>query len=215
MAFQPREATVATNVTYERKEAVAVITLDGPPTNSYDLETLKKLDAAIVDARFDHGHAIGGGLEIALACDLRIARAGKVNVGFPEIGVGVLPGSGGTQRLPRLIGKSKALEMIFEGQVMPIDQAHAAGIVNKVWQTESDAEFKAKALEYVQNLTPPNKAPRAVGAVKRAIQSGLDMSLDEGLSLELEFLGQLFSSEDAKIGLAAFAAKGKPSFTGR
>jgi enoyl-CoA hydratase len=159
-----------------------------------------------------NGHCIGGGLEIALACDLRVARAGSVNVGFPEVNVGLLPGSGGTQRLPRLIGKAQALQFMVQGALVNVEKAAALGIIQEVWD---DAAFQARAAEYAAGFAPPTKAAGAVGRIKRAVQSGIEGSLDEGLALERELIAQLFDSADAKEGLEAFRGKRKAVFTGR
>ena len=162
-----------------------------------------------------NGHAVGGGLEVALACDLRIAREGAFHVGLPEVNLGVLPGTGGTQRLARLVGKSQAMEMMCEGQNLELDQALAIGLVNKVWETETHDAFVRKVLDYAHSFTPPHKAALAVGHIKRAVQSGAGMSLHEGLALERELQQRLFVTQDAKEGLAAFTQKRKPNFRAR
>jgi enoyl-CoA hydratase/carnithine racemase len=162
-----------------------------------------------------NGHTVGGGFEIALACDLRIARAGAFQIGLPEVALGVLPGTGGTQRLARLIGKSRAIELMCEGANVPFEEAAHLGLVNKVWQTESHEAFMRKVLEYAHSFTPPQKAARAVGKIKRAVQAGAEMSLEHGLSLERELQQALFEGHDAKEGLAAFAEKRKPAFKAR
>jgi enoyl-CoA hydratase/carnithine racemase len=161
-----------------------------------------------------NGHAVGGGFEIALACDLRIARAGAFQIGLPEVSLGVLPGTGGTQRLSRLVGKARAIELIVEGHLLPVEQAHAAGLVHKVWATETHEAFVRKVVDYGHEFCPPGRAPMAIGNVKRAIQSGGEMSLEGGLALERELQQQLFRSADAKEGLTAFTQKRKPSFRG-
>ncbi|MFO0677658.1 MAG: enoyl-CoA hydratase-related protein [Polyangiaceae bacterium] len=161
-----------------------------------------------------NGNAVGGGLEIALACDMRIARAGAFKLGLPEVHLGVLPGTGGTQRLTRLVGKSKALELMIEGKELSPDEALAAGLVNKVWSHESADGFMRQVMDYAHGFCPPNKASRAVGAMKRAVQSGGEMALSEGLSLERELQAELFASGDAKEGLVAFTSKRKPVFRG-
>jgi enoyl-CoA hydratase/carnithine racemase len=174
------------------------------------LEQTPKLSIAALN-----GHAVGGGFEVALACDMRIAREGAFSIGLPEVNLGVLPGTGGTQRLARLIGKSQAIELMVEGKNMELDQALAMGLVNKVWATETHEAFVRKIIDYAHDLAPPNKASRAVGAIKRAVQSGGEMSLDHGLALERELQQALFNSDDAKEGLAAFTQKRKPNFRGR
>jgi enoyl-CoA hydratase/carnithine racemase len=162
-----------------------------------------------------NGHAVGGGLEVALACDLRIARDGEFQLGLPEVGLGVLPGTGGTQRLARLVGKSQAIELMCEGQNLELDQALAIGLVNKVWPTETHDAFVRKVLDYAHSFTPPHKAALAVGRIKRAVQSGFEASLEQGLAIERELQQQLFASNDAKEGLLAFTQKRKPHFKAR
>jgi enoyl-CoA hydratase/carnithine racemase len=179
-------------------------------------ETLTRLEQTpkLVIAAIN-GHAVGGGLEIALACDLRIAREGSYQIGLPEVNLGVLPGTGGTQRLARLVGAGRALEMMVEGKTLPLDEALLIGLVHKVWETPDHESFMKRVMEYAHEFTPPQRASLAVGRIKRAVQSGADMSLDQGLALERELQGELFRSEDAKEGIAAFTQKRKPAFRGR
>ncbi len=162
-----------------------------------------------------NGHALGVGLEEALACDLRLARDGNYQVGLPEVNLGVLPGTGGTQRLARLVGASRAIEMMVEGTTLSVEAAHAQGIVNKVWITPDHEGFLRRVIDYAHEFTPPNKAAMAVGRLKRAVQSGLEAGLEQGLALERELQAGLFASEDAKEGLVAFTQKRKPVFQGR
>jgi enoyl-CoA hydratase/carnithine racemase len=161
-----------------------------------------------------NGHCVGGGLEIALACDLRIARAGAGKVGLPEVALGVLPGTGGTQRLSRVLGRSKAIELMAEGATFPVEEAKALGLVNAILDGPA-AEFRAKALEYARRFVPPAKASRAVGLIKRAVTSGIEMSLESGLALERELQQRLFEGEDAKEGISAYNARRPPAFTGK
>jgi enoyl-CoA hydratase/carnithine racemase len=174
------------------------------------LEQTPKLTIAALN-----GHCVGGGFEVALACDLRIARAGNYQVGLPEVSLGVLPGTGGTQRLSRLVGKARALELMVEGQALPVPDAMTAGLVHKVWPAESQDDFLRRIIDYAHEFCPPARASMAVGAIKRATQSGVDMSLEQGLALERELQQQLFRSHDAKEGLAAFTQKRKAQFKGR
>jgi enoyl-CoA hydratase len=174
------------------------------------LENTPKLVIAAVN-----GHAIGGGFEIALACDLRIGRAGAFQIGLPEVTLGVMPGTGGTQRLARTVGKAKAMEFIVEGQNVDVEQAHTAGLLHKMWATDTHDAFMRRVMDYAHEFCPPNKAALAVGRAKRAVQSGPDMSLDGGLALERELQQELFCSQDAKEGLLAFMQKRKPVFRGR
>jgi enoyl-CoA hydratase/carnithine racemase len=179
-------------------------------------ETLSRLEATpkLCIAAIN-GHAVGGGLEVALACDLRVAREGPFQIGLPEVNLGVLPGTGGTQRLARLIGRSRAMEMMIEGTTLTVEQAKAVGVVNKTWTAETHESFMRHVMDYAHTFTPPNKAAMAVGNMKRAVQSGSEMSLEQGLALERELQAELFESADAKEGLAAFSQKRKPVFRGR
>ncbi|HEY8088919.1 MAG TPA: enoyl-CoA hydratase/isomerase family protein [Polyangiaceae bacterium] len=174
------------------------------------LESTPKLVIAAVN-----GHCVGGGLEVALACDLRVAREGSFQIGLPEVGLGVLPGTGGTQRLTRLVGKARAIELIVEGQNLPVSEAHEAGLVHKVWTTETHEAFMRQVLDYAHEFCPPGRASMAVGLIKRSVQSGGEMSLEQGLALERELQQQLFRSQDAKEGLLAYTQKRKAAFKGR
>jgi enoyl-CoA hydratase len=174
------------------------------------LENTPKLVIAAIN-----GHSIGGGFEIALACDLRIARDGAFQVGLPEVNLGVLPGTGGTQRLTSVIGKARAMELIVEGQNLPVQRAQAAGLVHKVWATETLDAFTRRVVAYGHQFCPPGSAALAIGNVKRAIQSGGEMALEGGLALERELQRQLFRSSDAKEGLLAFTQKRKAVFRGQ
>jgi len=159
-----------------------------------------------------NGHCVGGGFEIAMACDLRVARESAGKVGLPEVALGVLPGTGGTQRLARLVGRARALELMVKGDTMSVYDAHAAGLVHQI---VSGPGFWPQLMSLARSYCPPAKAARAVGAIKRAVHSGADLSLDAGLALERELQQRLFTSEDASEGLAAFAAKREPEFKGR
>jgi enoyl-CoA hydratase len=162
-----------------------------------------------------NGHAVGGGLEIALACDLRIARNGSYHIGMPEVNLGVLPGTGGTQRLARLVGRGQAIEMIAEATMLEPLEAYQAGLANRMIEAESHETFMREVMAYAHTFTPPHRAAMAVGRMKRSIQSGLEMGLEQGLALERELQAELFSSQDCKEGLAAFTQKRKPVFRGR
>ncbi|MDT8435559.1 MAG: enoyl-CoA hydratase/isomerase family protein [Gemmatimonadota bacterium] len=176
-------------------------------------ETLNRLEQTpkLVIAALN-GHTVGGGLEIALACDLRIARQGGGKIGLPEVNLGVLPGTGGTQRLGRLLGKSRAIEMMAEGRTFEFEDAHKLGLVNKVFEHE---DFWEQVLEYAGRFVPPHKASRAVGRIKRAVCSGIEVPFSEGLAIEREMQQLLFQSDDAREGLAAYVEKRPPSFTGK
>jgi enoyl-CoA hydratase len=162
-----------------------------------------------------NGHTVGGGLEIAMAADLRIARRGAGKVGLPEVALGVLPGTGGTQRLTRLVGHSRAIQLMTEGMNFDFDQAEQWGIVNRVMDAESRDAFLQQVLEYARQFTRPGKASLAVGNIKRACQSGKDIPLEQGLALERELQALLFNSADAKEGLTAYVEKRAGSFSGR
>ena len=174
------------------------------------LENTPKLVIAALN-----GHCVGGGLEIALAADIRVARKGAGKIGLPEVALGVLPGTGGTQRLARLLGKAKALELMVEGTVMDFEEAERIGLVNRVIEAADSAAFLGEVLAYARRFVPPARAAKAVGAIKRAVHSGLEASLEGGLALERELQQQLFESADAREGFAAFLQKRNPSFQGR
>lgn len=174
------------------------------------LEHTPKLTIAVLN-----GHTVGGGLEIAMACDLRIARAGGSKVGLPEVNLGVLPGTGGTQRMARLVGKSRAIELMATGETFGFDRAEELGIVNKVLEAESHEDFMSQAMEYARQFTTPNKASKAVGLIKRSVQSGAELPFELSLTLERELQQQLFQSQDAREGLDAYLEKRQPEFTGK
>ena len=158
-----------------------------------------------------NGHCVGGGLEIALAADIRLARKGGSKIGLPEVTLGVLPGTGGTQRLGRLLGKSRAIELMTTGETFGFDRALELGLVNHVFDAEN---YWDSVMDYARQFVPPNKASKAVGRIKRAVCSGLEVPFGEGLAIEREMQQQLFESEDAKEGLAAYIEKRKPEFKG-
>jgi enoyl-CoA hydratase len=158
------------------------------------------------------GHTVGGGLEIALACDLRIARRGGGKVGLPEVNLGVLPGTGGTQRLARALPKNKAIELMVEGKLISFEEAHALGLINYLYDSEG---YWEQVTDFARSFCPPNKAAKAVGRIKRAVQSGSEVSFSESLAIERELQQLLFQSEDAKEGIAAYLDKRTATFTGR
>jgi enoyl-CoA hydratase len=181
-------------------------------------ETLTRLEQTpkLVIAALN-GHTVGGGLEVALAADLRVAKKDAGKIGLPEVALGVLPGTGGTQRLTRLLGKGAAMELMATGRLMSMDEAKACGLVHDVW---GEAELKGRpfgeaVMDYARQFTPPHKASRAVGRMKRAVQSGAEAGFLEGLSIERELQQLLFQSDDAKEGIAANLEKRKPQFRGR
>ncbi|MGH7481852.1 MAG: enoyl-CoA hydratase/isomerase family protein [Longimicrobiales bacterium] len=179
-------------------------------------ETLNRLEQTpkIVIAALN-GHTVGGGLEIAMAADLRIARRGSGKIGLPEVNLGVLPGTGGTQRLSRLIGKSRAIELMITGRTFEFDEAKELGIINDLVDASSADEFRDQVIEYARQFTPPNRAAKAVGHIKRAVQSGAEVPFESGLAIERELQQLLFQSEDAREGLNAYVQKRKAEFEGR
>ncbi len=159
-----------------------------------------------------NGHTVGGGLEIAMACDIRLACQDGGKIGLPEVNLGVLPGTGGTQRLSRLVGKSRAIEMMVKGETFSFEKAQELGLVNQVFPKD---EFWDQVLMYAKQFCPPNKAAKAVGHIKRAVCSGLEVPFESGLAIERELQQLLFQSEDAKEGLAAYVEKRVAEFKGR
>ncbi len=179
-------------------------------------ETLQRLEQTpkLVIAALN-GHTVGGGLEIAMAADIRIARQGGGKIGLPEVNLGVLPGTGGTQRLARIVGKSKAIELMVEGATFDFDVALKHGIVNDVWEADSAEAFMTRIMEYAQSFATPNRAAKAVGLIKRAVQTGWELPLAEALAVERELQQQLFQSQDAREGIGSYLEKRKPSFEGK
>src|SRR5215210_7773007 len=180
-------------------------------------ETMNRLEQTpkLVIAALN-GHCVGGGLEIAMAADIRIAQQGAGKWGLPEVGLGVLPGTGGTQRLSRLVGKTKSIELMIEGGLHEYEKALELGVVNSVWPAEEDGKkWWERVMEYAWSFCPPNKAAKAVGRIKRAVQTGWEIPFESALALERELQQQLFQSEDAVEGIGAYNERRKPSFTGR
>ena len=175
-------------------------------------ETLNRLERTpkLVIAALN-GHAVGGGLEIAMACDLRLARRDAGQVGLPEIALGVLPGTGGSQRLTRHIGKARALELMATGRRISFEEAQELGLVHDIFDAQGYFE---QVLAYARQFTPPNKASKAVGRIKLAVQAGGEMPLFEALSLEQELQAGLFSSADGQEGLRSYVTKSMPQFKG-
>ena len=182
----------------------------------YATETMNRLERTpkLVIAALN-GDAVGGGFEIALACDLRVARGESGTVGLPEVNLGILPGSGGTQRIARVLGKGRAMQFVLEGNPVRFEEALPLGLVNHVWKTDTHAEFMDRVLDYAHGFTPPAKAPFAVGKIKRAIQSAYELPIDQGVCVESELLAQLLSSEDAQEGLVAWLEKRPAQFQGK
>ena len=179
-------------------------------------ETLSRLEQTpkLVIAAIN-GHCVGGGLEVAMAADIRIARRNAGKMGLPEVSLGVLPGTGGTQRLLRIVGKSKAIELMATGQLFDFERGEELGIVNQIIDAETAEQFIQAVKDYAAQFTLPNKAAGAVGRIKRSVQTGAEISFESALALERELQQQLFQSEDAKEGLEAYVNKRKPVFKGK
>ena len=171
------------------------------------LEHTPKLVIAAIN-----GHCVGGGLEIAMAADIRIARKDAGKIGLPEVNLGVLPGTGGTQRLSRMVGKSKAIELMVTGNTFTFEEAKDLGIVNDIFEREN---FMENAMEYARQFCPPNKAAKAVGRIKRAVQTGWEIPMESALAVERENQQILFQSDDAKEGIAAYVDKRPATFTAK
>jgi len=176
-------------------------------------ETLSRLEQTpkLVIAALN-GHTVGGGLEIALACDIRIARKEGGKIGLPEVNLGVLPGTGGTQRLPRIVGRARALELMATGRTFSFEEALEWGLIHYIYERDS---YWEDLMAYARQFCPPNKASRAVGRIKRAVVTGSEVGFAEALGIERELQQLLFTSEDAKEGLAAYVDKRQPQFKGK
>jgi enoyl-CoA hydratase/3-hydroxyacyl-CoA dehydrogenase len=168
-----------------------------------DIETMEKPVIAVIN-----GFALGGGLELALACDIRLASS-EARMGFPEVGLGIFPGVGGTQRSTRLIGKGRACELIFTGDMISAEEAERIGLVNRV---VSPKELMETARAMAERIA--SRAPLAVGRAKTAINKTLEANLDAGLAFEVESVCLLFNTEDKEEGMAAFAERRRPEFKG-
>ncbi len=175
-------------------------------------ETLSRLEQTpkLVIAALE-GHTVGGGLEIAMAADLRIAKKGSGKTGLPEVTLGVLPGTGGTQRLVRMVGKARAIELMATGRLISFEEAKEYGIVTEIFDGD---DFMGQIHKYATQFCPPGKSARAIGRIKRSVQSGAEMSFESGMTLERELQQQLFQGDDAKEGLAAYIEKRAPQFKG-
>jgi len=155
------------------------------------------------------GDALGGGLELALCCDLRIASQ-RARLGMPEVRLAVLPGSGGTQRLPRIVGTARAKELILTGRIITADEAERIGLVNRVVPAgQAGQAAEAMAAEIAE------RGPRAVREAKQLIDAALDLDLDAGLAAELDASERVFASDDMREGASAFFDKRPPSYRGR
>lgn len=159
-----------------------------------------------------NGHTVGGGLEIALACDIRIAKKEGGKIGLPEVNLGVLPGTGGTQRLSRVVGRARAIELMATGRTFSFEEALEFGLIHYIYERES---YWEEVMSYARQFCPPNKASRAVGRIKRAVVTGSEVGFGEALGIERELQQILFTSEDAKEGLKAYVEKRQPEFKGK
>ena len=171
------------------------------------MESTPKLFIAAID-----GHCVGGGLEIAMATDLRVASDGAWRIGLPEVTLGVLPGTGGTQRLPRLVGKSRAIDLMATGRMITPKDALDWGLFNRVFPR---AKFWDETMAFAKGLAYPQHSGRAVGLIKRSVTEGTEMPMYEGLALERELQNRLFAMADAKEGFRAFLEKRAPKFQGK
>jgi enoyl-CoA hydratase/carnithine racemase len=159
-----------------------------------------------------NGHTVGGGLEIALACDIRVAKKEGGKIGLPEVNLGVLPGTGGTQRFARAIGRARALELMATGRTFSFEEALEMDLIHYIYEKET---FWQDVMDYASQFCPPNKASRAVGRIKRSVVTGIEIPFAEALGLERELQQLLFTSEDAKEGLAAYVEKRAANFKGK
>ena len=177
-------------------------------------ETLSRLEQTpkLVIAALN-GHAVGGGLEIAMAADIRIGRKDAGQVGLPEVSLGVLAGPGGTARLSRLVGKAKAMEIMVTGRKFSYEEAMEMDLVHDVWDGGND-QFRQDILDYAGQFTLPLAASKAIGNIKRSVQSGMEIPLEYHLALERELQSDLFQSNDAKTGIAAYVEKKTPRYEG-
>lgn len=168
------------------------------------IETFPKPVIAAVN-----GFALGGGCELAMACDFRIASE-DAKLGQPEVGLGITPGFSGTLRLPRLVGMGMAKELIYSGNVVNAKEALRIGLVNRVFPTE---DLMAATLKIAEMIA--KRAPIAVEYSKKVLDKSIDIDIDKGIALENDYFGKCFSTEDQKDGMRAFVAKGKVEYKGK
>jgi len=156
-----------------------------------------------------NGHAVGGGCELAMSCDFRFMEKSTAKIGLPEINLGIISAAGGTQRMSRLLGRSKAIELLFEGASIGAEEALNIGLIHKTFDKE---DLMEKTMEYARRLA--SKAPLAIGLIKKCVNEGLDADLKTGLALEREALLTALKTEDAREGAAAYLEKRLPKFRG-
>ena len=168
------------------------------------IENLKKPVIAMID-----GFCLGGGLEIAMSCDLRIA-SDRTKLGQPEINIGIIPGAGGTQRLTRLVGEGRAMEMILTGRMVKAEEGLQYGILNFIFTHD---ELEEKTMKMAKKIT--EKSPYAIERAKQSVKSVSNMNLREGLKFEREMFLECFTSDDGKEGITAFIEKRKANFKGK
>ena len=171
------------------------------------LETTPKLVIAAIN-----GHCMGGGMELAMACDIRLAKRDGGSMGLPEITLGLEPGVGGTQRLPRLVGYAKAIEILATGKALSFEEAYDLGLVHHVYEP---ATYWDEVMGYAKQFCPPNKAAKAVGRIKLAARASLETSISEGILIEHETLQQLYESKDGREGVSAYLQRRQPSYEGK
>jgi len=171
-------------------------------------DTLARMRKVVIAAI--NGHALGGGCELALACDYRIMAAGKGLIGLPEATLGILPGAGGTQRLPRLVGLSKAMDFLLRGKAMGPEEALAIGLVDRVVEARS---FMEEVMRFANQLA--SGAGKAMGYIKAAVLEGVDLPMDQALAVERRYGLENLGTHDAREGLAAFVEKRRPVFQSR
>jgi enoyl-CoA hydratase/carnithine racemase len=174
------------------------------------IENTPKLTIAALN-----GHAVGIGLEIALACDFRIARKGSGGISLPDVKFGLMPTCGGTHRVARIVGKSRAMRFVVEGQTLDYVEAHNYGLVDHVWDAGSREAFDMMVTNFAEKHIPPEGATRAIGAIKRTLQVGFELPLDQAIALDRELSSGLWGSEDAMEGVKAYLEDRKPVFRGR
>ncbi len=171
------------------------------------LETTPKLVIAAIN-----GHCMGGGMELAMACDIRLAKRDGGSMGLPEITLGLEPGVGGTQRLPRIVGYAKAIEILVTGKALSFEEAYDLGIVHNVYEP---ATFWDEVASFAKQFCPPNKAAKAVGRIKLAARASVETSISEGILIEHETLQQLYESKDGREGVSAYLERRQPSYQGK